>query len=149
MGNNSYLDPKEAIPKADAAARKSLELDESLAEAHYALTRNKLSNWDWAGAEPEYKRALELSPSYARAHSGYGGFLSRMGCHDQAISEIKRARDLDPLSINWSANLGYCLYFARQYSQAVDQLKKTIEDLASVLLRRAQSNAAFIQKNSA
>jgi TolB-like protein/Tfp pilus assembly protein PilF len=127
MGNNSYLDPKEAIPKADAAARKSLELDESLAEAHYALARNKLSNWDWAGAELEYKRALELSPSYARAHSGYGGFLSRMGRHDQAISEIKRARDLDPLSINWSANLGYLLYFARQYSQAVDQLKKTIE----------------------
>lgn len=127
MGNNSYLDPKEATPKAEAAARKALQLDEGLAEAHYALARNKLGNWDWVGAEQEFKRAIELNPSYARAHSGYAGFLSSMGRHEQAISEIKRARDLDPLTIGWSANLGYVLFFARQYDQAVEQLKKTLE----------------------
>jgi len=127
MGNNSYIDPKEAIPKADAAVRKSLELDDSLAEAHYALARNKVSDWDWVGAEQEYRRAIELSPSNARTHSGYSGFLSRMSRHEQAISEIKRARELDPLNTNWSANLGYLLYFARQYNQAVEQLKKTLE----------------------
>ena len=127
MGGNSYLDPKEATQRAEAAARKALELDEHLAEAHYALARHKLANWDWTGAEQEFKRAIELSPSNARTHSGYSGFLNRMGRHEQAISEIKRARELDPLNINWSANLGYILYFARQYSQAVEQLKTTLE----------------------
>ena len=127
MGGNSYLDPKEATQKAEAAARKALELDEGLAEAHYAFARNKLIDWDWTGAEQEFKRAIELSPSNARAHSGYADFLSKMSRHDQAISEIKRARELDPLNISWSANLGYIYYFARQYSQAVEQLKKTLE----------------------
>ena len=127
MGNNSVLDPREAMPRAEAAIRKALQLDEGLAEAHYALARNKLSDWDWVGAEQEFRRAIELSPSNARTHSGYSGFLGRMSRHDQAISEMKMARDLDPLNINWSANLGYTFYFARQYTEAVEQLKKTIE----------------------
>ena len=127
MGANSYLDPKEATPKAEAAARKALELDGGLAEAHTALARLRLDNWDWAVAEQELRRAIEISPSNAKAHSGYAYFLSQMKRHDQAIGEIKRATELDPLYITWHANLGYMLYFARQYSQAVEQLKKTME----------------------
>ena len=127
MGANSYLDPKEAMPKAEGSARKASELDDGLAEAHYALARIELNNWYWMGAEQEFKRAIELSPSTALVHSGYALFLSKMGRHDQAISEIKRAMELDPLNINWSANLGYTLYFARQYRQAIEQLKKTME----------------------
>jgi len=127
MGANSYLDPKEALPKAETAARKALELDEGLAEAHYAMAYIKQDAWNWVGAEQEFKRAIELSPSTAAAHSEYAQFLSLMGRHDQAISEIKRARELDPLYIPWNVKLGYLYYFARQYSQAVEQLKKTLE----------------------
>jgi serine/threonine protein kinase/Tfp pilus assembly protein PilF len=127
MGANSYLDPKEAMPKAETAVRKALELDEGLAEAHYAMAYIEQDGWNWAGAEQEFKRAIELSPSTAAAHSEYAQFLSVMGRHDQAISEIKRARELDPLYIPWNVKLGYLYYFARQYSQAVEQLKKTLE----------------------
>jgi Flp pilus assembly protein TadD len=127
MVGSSFLDPKDAKPKAEAAAKKALELDEGLAEAHYAVARNAISAWDWVGAEQELKRSIELSPSWARAHSGYAAFLSNMGRHDEAISEIKRARELDPLNIAWSGNLGYFLLFARRYDQAVEQLRKVLE----------------------
>jgi len=127
MGSNSYLDPKEAKPKAEAAASKALELDEGLAEAHYAIAAMRQNDWDWTGAEQEFKRALDLNPNLSRAHTGYAGFLRNMGRHDQAIVEIKRARELDPLATNANANVGYVLYFARQYGQAVEQLKKTLE----------------------
>ena len=127
MGGNSFLDPKEARPKAGAAAKKALELDEGLAEAHYAIAVLRDDDWDWSGAEPEFKRAMALNPNLARVHTGYADFLSKMGRHDQAIAEIKRARELDPLSTSAQANVGYMLYFARQYGQAVEQLKKTLE----------------------
>src|SRR5262249_15636466 len=118
MAGNSVLDPKEAMPKAEAAAKKALELDEGLAEAHNAVGDIKLAAWDWAGAEQAFKRSIELSPSSARAHGGYSDFLSNMRRHDQAISEAKRAVEVDPLFLNWSANLAYVLYFARQCDQA-------------------------------
>ncbi len=127
MGSNGYLDPKEAAPKAEAAAKKALELDEGLAEAHEAIASIKRNAWDWVGAEQEYKRAIELNPNLSRVHSGYAAFLSKMGRHDQAIVESKRARELDPLSTSANANIGYFLLFARQYGQAVEQLKKTLE----------------------
>jgi serine/threonine-protein kinase len=127
LGANSYLDPKETMPKAEAAARKALELDESLADAHAVLALIKRDMWDWAGAEQEFKRALELNPNLASAHSYYGRFLSIMLRHDEAITESKRARELDPLSLRYNANLGYEYYFARQYDQAIEQLKKTLE----------------------
>ncbi len=127
MGGNSFLDPKEARPKAEAAARKALELDEGLAEAHYAIAVLRDDDWDWTGAEQEFKRAIALNPNLSRVHTGYADFLSKMGRHDQAIAEIKRARELDPLSTSAHANVGYMLYFARQYGQALEQLKKTLE----------------------
>ncbi len=127
MMGNSFLDPKEGAQKAEAAARKALELDDGLAEAHSSIAGIKLNGWDWAGAEQEFKRAIELSPSNARAHSAYSDFLNKMSRQDQAISEIKRAMELDPLQINWRINMGYFLFFARRYSQAVEQLKTTLE----------------------
>ena len=127
LAGNSFLDPKEATPKAEAAARRALELDEGLGEAHSALAEIKMSNWDWAGAEQEFKRAIALNPNYARAHTAYSSFLSSMGRHEQAIEESKRARELDPLALNASANVGYKYYWARQYEQAIEQLKKALE----------------------
>jgi serine/threonine-protein kinase len=127
MAGNSFMDPKEATPKAEAAVRKALELDDGLAEAHSALADIKTNAWDWAGAEQEYKRAIQLNPSFARAHNTYSSFLSCMGRHEQAIAEIKVGRELDPLALVLNANIGARLYFARQYEQAVEQLKKTLE----------------------
>lgn len=127
LGANGFLDPKEATPKADAAVRKALELDDGLAEAHSALADIKTDAWDWAGAEQEYKRAIQLNPSFARAHNTYSALLSIMGRHEQAIAEIKVARELDPLALVINTNIGARLFFARQYEQAAEQLKKTLE----------------------
>jgi len=123
----SVLDPKDGIPQAEAAARKALELDESLADAHYALANLKLNGWDWATAEREYKRAIELNPNLAKAHAGYSSYLSVMGRHEQAIAEIKRTRELDPLSPLGKAAVGERLRNARQYDQAIEALKKSLE----------------------
>ncbi len=121
------LDPKEGTPKAEAAVKKSLELDEGLAEAHQSLGVIKFNAWDWVGAEQGIKRAIELNPNLALTHSVYSHLLSCMGRHEQAIAEQRTAKELDPLVLNQTASLGYALYLARQYDQAIEQLKKALE----------------------
>jgi eukaryotic-like serine/threonine-protein kinase len=123
----SILDPKEFTPKAEAAARKALELDESLAEAHAALALLKSQAWDWASAAREYKRAIELNPNLATARSYYAFYLGLVGQHDEALAGIKRARELDPLSPGVNADVGYQYYLARQYDQATAALNKSLE----------------------
>lgn len=127
LGANSSVDPKETTPKAEAAAKHALELDERLAEAHYALAGIKRDAWDWAGAAPEYRRAIVLNPNLAVAHSGYSAYLSTQGRHEQAIAESKQARELDPIGLGFNAGIGYRLYHARQYDLAIEQLKRTLE----------------------
>jgi TolB-like protein/Flp pilus assembly protein TadD len=124
---SSTFDPKEYLPKAEAAAQKAIELDESLADAHYAQANLKTYAWEWAAAEAEYKRAIELNPNLALAHRWYASYLRLVGRHEQALAEIKRARELDPLSLGVSATVGYILFSARQYDQAIEELKKTLE----------------------
>lgn len=102
-------------------------MDEGLAEAHLAHGGIRLSAWDWAGAEREFKRALELNPNLAAAHASYSFYLGLVGRHEQAIPEIERARELDPLSPNVNADVGFILFLARQYDQAIDALKRTLE----------------------
>jgi serine/threonine protein kinase/tetratricopeptide (TPR) repeat protein len=122
----NVLPAKEVMPKVKLAAAKALELDPALAEAHTSLAWANFHDWDWAGAESEFKQAMELNPSYATAHSWYGEYLMALGRFDQAASEIKRARELDPLSPVTNLAPGLRLYYSRQYPQAVDQFKKTI-----------------------
>ena len=124
---SSILDPKEYLPKAEQAARKAIELDDRLAEAHNALANLKTYSWEWDDAEREYKRAIELNPNLALGHRWYASFLRLMGRHEQAIDEIKRARDLDPLAPGVSATVGYIFFNARQYDQAIEALKETLE----------------------
>jgi serine/threonine protein kinase/TolB-like protein/tetratricopeptide (TPR) repeat protein len=123
----SSLDPVVGMPRAEAAALRALELDESLPDAHLALANIKMNAWDWAAAERGYRRAIELSPNYAKAHSAYSSYLSLMGRREQAIAEIKHARELDPLSVIASAYLGFTLLYARQYDEAIEALKETME----------------------
>ena len=129
LGWYSYLPPKEAFPKAKAAAAKALEIDDTLAEAHASLAYAKaFYDWDWLDVEREFKRAIELNPNYAMGHLWYaGGYLAAMGRLEEAITESKRAQDLDPLLLIINAFHGWWLYFARQYDQAIEQERKTLE----------------------
>ena len=122
------LPPKEIMPKAEAAATKALELDSTLAEAHAVLGLIRYEfDWDWAGAESEFKRAIELDPNYPTAHHWYSSLLSRFGRFDEALSESKRALELDPLSLVINENVGAILSSTGQFDKAIDQLKRALE----------------------
>jgi TolB-like protein/Tfp pilus assembly protein PilF/predicted Ser/Thr protein kinase len=144
-----FVTPREAYPKAEAAALKALEIDESLAEAHVSLGRLKNEyHWDRSGAEREFKRAIELNSSYANAHEGYGFYLTQMGRFNEAIAEEMRAVELDPLSIPNNRNLGYTYYFARQYDKAIEQLQKTLDLDPSFVPAHTVLGSAYLQKSA-
>ncbi|TAJ77641.1 tetratricopeptide repeat protein, partial [bacterium] len=122
------IQPKEGFPRGKAAALKALELDDTLTEAHTSLGHARLFyDWDWSGAERAFRRAIELSPNYANAHHWYTSYLSAMGRHDEAVAQIKRAQELDPLSLIINTIVGRTFYFARKYDQAIEQGRKTLE----------------------
>ncbi|TLZ60840.1 MAG: tetratricopeptide repeat protein [Gammaproteobacteria bacterium] len=128
LGHHGHLPPQEALPKAKEAAMKALELDPSLAEAHTSLAIVKQSyDWDWSGAEREFKEAIALNPNYATAHHWYSHYLVAMGRLDEAVNELERARDLDPFSIPINDFLGMTLYYARRYDDAVRQFRRGLE----------------------
>jgi TolB-like protein/Flp pilus assembly protein TadD len=121
--------PQDCYPKAMAAAKKALELDDTLAEAHTALA---LALWyydfDFSQANREFQRAIELNPNYATAHQQYGNnTLSALGRFDDAIAEGKQAVELDPLSLVINSDLGVDYFFARRYDEAIARLHKTLE----------------------
>jgi tetratricopeptide (TPR) repeat protein len=116
------------MPKAKAAALRALELDDALAEAHTTLGRVLASyDWDWPGAEKEFKRAIELNPRYAIAHQWYSGYFEAMGLPSEALAQTKLAQELDPLSPIISFELGVTLYYARDYDRAIQQFQRTLE----------------------
>jgi serine/threonine protein kinase/tetratricopeptide (TPR) repeat protein len=118
----------EAFPKARTAALKALALDNSLAEAHSALANIKEDfDWDWKGAEEEYRRAIELNPGYENAHAWYSNLLLELGRLPDAIVEAKLAQQLDPLSAFTNDNLAAILYYAGDYDQSIEQCQKTLE----------------------
>ena len=124
----SSFAPKVTFPKAKEAALKALELDPGLAEAHASLAYVKVYyEWDWQGAEVEFRRALELQPSHADLHHRYSRYLTTLGRHDDALAELRRAQELDPLSRLLQANLGMIHYFARRYDEAIEHLLRTLE----------------------
>ncbi len=125
--SNGVLDPKEFTPKALEAARRALELDNNLAEAHLALAWIKLNEWDWAKSDQEYKRAIELNPNLARAYDGYAYCLSFVGRHNEAVEESRRAKLLDPISLVTTADAGNVRYLARQYDEAIAELNNALE----------------------
>jgi TolB-like protein/Flp pilus assembly protein TadD len=119
---------RQAFPKAKAAALKALELDAQLAEAHNCLAFARLSfDWDWAAAEQTYTRGFEISPDFATARHWYGFSLAMLGRVDEALAEVRRAQELDPLSLIINTHLGLMLYWARRYDEAVEQLWQVLE----------------------
>ncbi|MEK6285199.1 MAG: protein kinase [Acidobacteriota bacterium] len=121
--------PQDSFPKAKAAARRALEIDDTLAEAHTALAA-ALIDYDWNLTESnrEFERAIELNPNYANAHHWYAREnLTIMGQFDKALAEMRRAQELDPLSLIINANFGKAYFNARRYDEAIQQLRKTVE----------------------
>ncbi len=128
LASYSALAPREAFPKAKQAATHALKLDDRLAEAHTSMAFVKFGyDWDWAESELGFKRAIQLNPGYSFAHNFYAVVLSSQGRFDEAFSRIKNAHDLDPLSLPINTNLGWLLYLARRYDEAVQQYLKTID----------------------
>jgi serine/threonine-protein kinase len=127
-GFYSRLPPRESFPKAHSAVARALEFDSTLAEAHASLAHIRFEfDHDWEGAEREYRRAIELNPSYSTAHHWYGGFLSGMQRHEDALREAEVARSLDPLSRIVQTWVGLRYYFAHQYDAAIAEYLKALE----------------------
>ncbi len=125
--NDFFMAPQEAVPRARAAAAKAQQLDDSLAEPHHSLGQvHYWFDYDWQAAEKEFRRAIELNPSYASAHGDLGWTLATQGRFQEAYQEIKRAQELDPLSSESSSYLGWILYFMGRYDEATQQLLATI-----------------------
>ena len=120
--------PREAGPKAKSAAMHALSIDGTLAEPHAALGMTFVNyDWDWTRAEREFKQAIELDPTYATAHMWYALYLGAIGRTAEALASNKRAQQLDPFSSIINSAMGWELYFARQYDEAIEQIHKTLE----------------------
>ncbi|HEY0322219.1 MAG TPA: protein kinase [Pyrinomonadaceae bacterium] len=147
LGDYSVLAPSETFPRAEAAATTALKLDDNLAEGHTSLAFVKMAYaWDWASADREFRRAIELNPNYATAHQWYASYLVMMGRFDDSIREIKRAQELDPLSRIINANLGLHYYYARKFDESIQQLKKTISLDESFFVAHQYLGRTYIQK---
>src|SRR5215472_13164045 len=128
-GGFNLVPVTEAMPKAKAAAERALQLDGNLAEAHASLGLiSPFLNWDWPDAQRHLQRAIELNPNYATAHHWYAeAYLMPMGRVDEAMAEMHKAQELDPLSAVISTDLGKELYFARRYDDAIVELRRALE----------------------
>jgi TolB-like protein/Tfp pilus assembly protein PilF len=125
---NGTLPPVQAMAKAKSAASQALELDGRLAEAHATLAyRATHYDWDWAAAEAQFRRALELNPNYAVSHHWYSHYLTAMGRIEESLIASKRCLELDPLDLVINVHMAWHYHFARQYEEAVDQCWKTNE----------------------
>jgi DNA-binding winged helix-turn-helix (wHTH) protein/TolB-like protein/Tfp pilus assembly protein PilF len=128
LGYLSYLSPAETFPEARRHATRALELDGSLAEAHASLGFVKLYyDWDWAGAESAFQRALALDPESPASHQWYSIYLLAAGRPDEAFREIQLAQDRDPLSLAVNTDLGFHYYYTAQYEEAVKQLQLVLD----------------------
>jgi serine/threonine protein kinase/TolB-like protein/Tfp pilus assembly protein PilF len=127
MAAYKLLPPKVAFPKARAAALKAVELDDSLAEAHTSLALvTWLYDWDWAAADREFRRAVELNPNYPTAPHWRALYLAEMGRFDEAVASAKRALELDPWSLYATADLARVYFYARRYDESLEQYRKAI-----------------------
>jgi TolB-like protein/DNA-binding winged helix-turn-helix (wHTH) protein/Tfp pilus assembly protein PilF len=150
LGDWQYavMTPKEAFPEAKAAAIKSLELDSTLGEAHNSLAFVLDGfDWDFDSAGREFQRAIELNPGYATAHHWYAWHLSLLGRYDEALAEMRKAENLDPLSLIINADLAELLVLAHSDEESIQQSRKTIEMDPNFALAHNQLAQAYLQKH--
>ena len=148
LADFNVLPAREVLPKVKSAAAKALQLDDALAEAHTSLAWAEFHDLDWAGAEKEFKRAIELNASYATAHSWYGELLMAQGRSDRAQTEMARAVQLDSLSPMLNLALGYRFYYSRQYDQAIEQCQKVLSLDANFLPAHLYLGRSYQQRPS-
>jgi serine/threonine-protein kinase len=127
MGWHGQIPPEESSTKGKAAAIRALELDPLLAEPHAALAEFREREFDWTGAESEFKRAIELNPNYATGHGWYGELLANLGRLEEARGQIQMARRLDPLSLQIQLSVAELYAFAHQFERAIEELQKILE----------------------
>ncbi|MCP5106579.1 MAG: protein kinase [bacterium] len=128
MGFYGVLPAKQAFPRARQAAEKALEIDGTLGEAYASLGWiSTMYDWDWIAGEREFQKAIALNPNYATAHEWYALYLTAMGRFDDAITEVRKAQALDPLSLIINATVGSILWLAHRNDKAVEQFQKTLE----------------------
>jgi tetratricopeptide (TPR) repeat protein len=128
LGFRGGFPSSDALSRAKAAALKAIELDDNLAEPHASLAFiAETHEWDWATAEREYKRAVQLNPGDARTHNWYAGYLIYVGRFEEGISEARRARELDPLSLPVNNALAGRLLATGRYEEALEQVQKTLQ----------------------
>jgi TolB-like protein/DNA-binding winged helix-turn-helix (wHTH) protein/Tfp pilus assembly protein PilF len=139
---------KETLPKAIAAAKKAIELDDSLSEAHTSLAFCLEGfNWDWQAADKEFRRAIELNPGYATAHHWYSWHLALLRRNNEAIDEMRKAQNLDPLSLIINSDLAELLLIARLPDDSIEQSRKTIEMDSGFALAHNQLAQAYLEKH--
>jgi tetratricopeptide (TPR) repeat protein len=127
LGFYDYLPPRNAFPQAKQAALRALQLDSSLAEPHATVAYVALYyEWQWQEAERAFQRSIALNPRYSTAHQWYGNLLTALGRFDEAAREMRAAMEIDPLSLIANAALGWTLYYAGHYGEAVAQLDQTL-----------------------
>ena len=138
---------QESVPRGKAAVLKALEIDDALAEAHATLGFIKFRHdWDFAGADHEFRRSLELDANYSEAHQWYAFYLLAAGRKDEADGEMTRAQSLDPLSITFNSNLALYLFFTHQFDQSVQQCHKTLEMEPNSFLSRYALGLSYEQQ---
>jgi len=144
---NDAMPPRDAMPRAKTAALRALQLDDTLAEAHASLAYVSFSfDWDWSAAEREFRRALDLNPHYATARQWYAEYLAATGRMDEALEQVKQARDDDPHEIITHTAVAYVYYLARQYDQAIEQCRKTLELEPNLPLAHFHLGRAYLEK---
>jgi DNA-binding winged helix-turn-helix (wHTH) protein len=154
MGSLSYVAPIDAFPYARQYATRALELDATLPDAHASLGFVELyHDWNWSAADIQFKRAIALDPGYPPAHQWYGTYLMAAACPMEALAEMYRARQRDPLSLPINTDIGFCHYFPRRISgldEAIKSLAGTTRRLPRLLmLRRGCRNGRFHQQLAA
>jgi eukaryotic-like serine/threonine-protein kinase len=146
-GGLNYVSPSETLPKAKAAAMKALELDKTLGEAHAALAYAVwFYDWDWSKAEPEFKAAIELSPSSAITHERYSECLLTKARFDEGLLERKRADELDPISTHSLGGLGHAYLLMRRYDESIPHFQKALDLYPNAAFIRAQLAWSYAMK---
>jgi serine/threonine protein kinase/Tfp pilus assembly protein PilF len=146
LGFFDEIPTKESLKKAEEAANKALQLDDSVAEAHAAAGYVALFNWDWRVADQEIRRALELNPNLSLAHFYYGQYFSSQGRLDDAIAEHKRALELDPASQLMNQALCGMYYSSREYDKSIQQCRKVVEMFPDVSMPHDTISGDYTQK---
>jgi tetratricopeptide (TPR) repeat protein len=142
-----FMAPHQAFPKAKEAAGNALALNANLGEARTSMGLIRFQyDWDWQGAEQEFKTAIEINPNYAPAHHFYADCLKAMGRFEEAIAEIEKARELDPLSLAINTGVGHVLYLSRQYDKAIEEYRRAVELDPSFMATHVWFGRPYLEK---